>query len=124
VASGKQSLVFSEATRKAVYFEEGANEYLNNAKKKWPNDPFAKCIRGKKWKYIETPYLGRKELYDIENDPGETNNLILSGDDEVKTEIAKFKNILSSYEKVETSAGVKTEDKKSIDNLKSLGYLN
>lgn len=123
-ASNGPLYAFSEATRTALYPEDGAGEYLSISEKKWPNDPFSKCIRGEKWKYIGTPYLGREEFYDIGNDPGETDNLILSGDDEVKSEIVKFKEMLNSYIKAESSAGVKTENKKSIDNLKSLGYIN
>jgi arylsulfatase A-like enzyme len=45
----------------------------------WLNQAKAKAVRKGRWKYIYTPYLaGREELYDIETDPGERANLLLS----------------------------------------------
>ncbi|RMF92084.1 MAG: hypothetical protein D6734_13040 [Candidatus Schekmanbacteria bacterium] len=120
----EQLYVFSESTRKAPYLENGVNEYLLKAKNKWPNDPFAKSIRGRKWKYIETPYLGREEFYDIKNDPNERNNLINSNDNRIKSEIVRFRNLLDFYKKIYVPPAVKYIDRKSIENLKSLGYIN
>ncbi|RMF92635.1 MAG: hypothetical protein D6734_11850, partial [Candidatus Schekmanbacteria bacterium] len=115
-------VLFSEATRNALY-PEGADEYLTKVKRKWTNDPFAKCIRTQRWKYIETPYLNRKELYDLSKDPQEVNNLANTLDEKTNKIIENLKVMLDKYTEINTSTGRMTKSKKSIENLKSLGYL-
>jgi len=44
-----------------------------------PKEPNTKSVRTSKWKLIYNEYNNTKELYDLENDPAETNNLINSG---------------------------------------------
>ncbi|MFH1888566.1 MAG: sulfatase-like hydrolase/transferase [Candidatus Omnitrophota bacterium] len=41
-----------------------------------PYQPNVKCIRSRKWKLIYNSTTGAKELYDLENDPGEKDNCI------------------------------------------------
>ena len=44
-----------------------------------PKDPNTKAIRYKEWKLIYNEYDNSKELYDLEKDPHEENNLIDTG---------------------------------------------
>ena len=48
-------------------------------KKKPPKEPNTKSVRTSKWKLIYNEYNNTKELYNLEKDPAETNNLINSG---------------------------------------------
>ena len=41
-----------------------------------PKSPNTKAVRTSKWKLIFNEYNNTKELYDLENDPDENNNLI------------------------------------------------
>lgn len=56
--------------------------YHYNYEKQFPYTPNVRAIRTDRWKYIRYPHGDGKpdrhmaELYDLENDPGETNNLI------------------------------------------------
>ena len=50
-----------------------------------PKEPNTKSVRTSKWKLIYNEYNDTKELYNLEKDPAETNNLINSG-----LEIEKF----------------------------------
>lgn len=59
--------IFSEATQPVFHLESD---------REWRNLQKPQSIRVGKWKYIRTPYLEFEELYDIENDPGETTNLL------------------------------------------------
>lgn len=49
-----------------------------------------RCIRDGKWSLIARPAGVQDELYDIENDPRETNNLILNRPDEAERLRSKF----------------------------------
>jgi len=53
--------------------------------KKPPKEPNTKSVRTSKWKLIYNEYNNTKELYNLEKDPTETNNLINS-----ELEIEKF----------------------------------
>ncbi len=54
-------------------------------KKEPPKEPNTKSVRTSKWKLIYNEYNNTKELYNLEKDPAETNNLINS-----ELEIEKF----------------------------------
>jgi arylsulfatase A-like enzyme len=63
-------VIISEATQPVGDVEKDAS---------WLNQSKAKSVRQGRWKFIYTPYLGgREELYDIRDDPGERNNLLLA----------------------------------------------
>ena len=48
-------------------------------KKKPPKAPNTKSVRTSKWKLIFNEYNGKKELYNLIDDPNETKNLIDKG---------------------------------------------
>lgn len=78
-------------------------------------------IRTGRWKYIRAP---RPELYDLAEDPGEANNVV----DRHPKEYRELERQLSAItqtpdgkpERIQTS----TVDQRTMDQLKSLGYLS
>jgi hypothetical protein len=56
-----------------ISYTETANPLEESAPPKKPN---TKCVRTSKWKLIFNEYDNSKELYNLENDPCEENNLI------------------------------------------------
>jgi N-acetylglucosamine-6-sulfatase len=95
--------------------------YHYNYEKQFPYTPNVRALRTDRWKYIEYPHgdgsfkhLG--ELYDLQNDPGETKNLIKQPDlaatiTELKTELAK--------RMVETGLDAKTDKMPMDEGVKS-----
>jgi len=58
-----------------------------------PKDPNTKSVRTSKWKLIHNEYDDTKELYDLENDPNEENNLIgknIEKEKEFSKELLKY----------------------------------
>jgi arylsulfatase A-like enzyme len=73
-------------------FSETGNP-LND--KEPPKIPNTKSIRNSKWKLIHNEHNNTKELYDLENDPSEENNLIGSNiekEKELTKELLKYTN--------------------------------
>jgi len=56
-----------------ISYTETANPLKESAPPKKPN---TKCVRTSKWKLIFNEYDNSKELYNLEDDPDETNNII------------------------------------------------
>jgi len=77
---------------KPAYSETG--NPLNSNKP--PEHPNTKSIRTSKWKLIYNEYNDTKELYDLENDPSEENNLIGQG---LEIEDHLWKKLLSISKK-------------------------
>jgi arylsulfatase A-like enzyme/Tfp pilus assembly protein PilF len=73
-------------------------------------------IRTNRWKYIRAP---KPELYDLVQDPAETTNVIAGHPAEVQELEAKLKAVTANVEKVETAV----VDRRTIEQLRSLGYL-
>jgi arylsulfatase A-like enzyme len=69
-------LINGEETDEQIAFTETANPLES---KKPPKEPNTKSVRTSKWKLIYNEYNNTKELYNLEKDPAETNNLINSG---------------------------------------------
>ena len=59
-----------------IAYSETGNPWDGKAPPKAPN---TKAVRTSKWKLIYNEYNNTKELYNLEKDPAETNNLINSG---------------------------------------------
>lgn len=73
-------------------------------------------IRTTRWKYIRAP---KPELYDLMQDPAETTNVIAGRPAEAQELEAKLKAVTGNVEKVETAV----VDRRTIEQLRSLGYL-
>jgi arylsulfatase A-like enzyme/uncharacterized protein HemY len=76
-----------------------------------------RAMRTNRWKYIRAP---KPELYDLAQDPGETNNVIASHQAEAQGLEAQLKSVAARSEKVVPAA----MDQKTLRQLKSLGYLS
>ena len=73
-------------------------------------------IRTNRWKYIRAP---KPELYDLAADPAESNNIIASHPAEAQDFEKRLQTLAAADEKVQTSM----VDRRTLDQLKSLGYL-
>jgi len=77
-----------------------------------------RAIRTNRWKYVRAP---KAELYDLSQDPGETQNVIAGHGAEVAKFEAQLKAVVGGgTEKVETAA----LDEHTLSQLKSLGYVS
>jgi arylsulfatase A-like enzyme len=72
-----------------------------------------------KWKYIQAP---RPELYDIDADPGEKNNLIEQEPHRARILADKVKTTLEQSISTEKDSSIELDDE-SIKKLESLGYI-
>jgi arylsulfatase A-like enzyme len=78
-------------------------------------------IRVGRWKYLEALEEGRKELFDLERDPGELNNLV----DEKQEQAAAFSTLLremaGQFDTPSTSGSQWTAE--DVERLEALGYV-
>ena len=92
----------------------------------WTNMAKPRCIRRGDYKFIQTPYLGTEQLYDVVRDPAEIQNLLIDPTHEAR---ALADNLRPELEAWAASADPlpstfeprDTED--TVRRLKSLGYL-
>jgi arylsulfatase A-like enzyme len=88
-------LINGQEMKENFAFSETGNPLSNSAPPKKPN---TKSIRTSKWKLIYNEYNETKELYDLENDPNEENNLSgknLEIENVLLKEISKYTKINS-----------------------------
>ena len=78
-----------------------------------------RAIRTNRWKYIRAP---KPELYDLTQDPAETQNLIQGHAPEVQKFEAQLKAVIGGdgVEKIQTA----TMDDRTMEQLRSLGYTS
>lgn len=81
-----------------------------------------RAIRTNRWKYIQAP---KPELYDLEQDPEETRNVLADHPGEAQQLQARLRGLLGARahggsEKVQTSL----VDERTLRQLKTLGYLS
>jgi len=69
-------LINEEPFDEKIAYTETANPLDTNVP---PKEPNTKSVRTSKWKLIYNEHNDTKELYNLEKDPAETNNLINSG---------------------------------------------
>ena len=66
-------LMNGKLLKEKIAYSETANPLDDN---KPPKEPNTKSVRTSKWKLIINEYNNTQELYDLENDPGEKDNVI------------------------------------------------
>jgi arylsulfatase A-like enzyme len=94
--------------------------------RRWRNRRKARCVREDELKYIQTPYEGTEELYDLSQDPHEQENLLENVTPDV---IGKAKALRGKLESWTNSANPlpsrfePSQRDETIKRLKSLGYL-
>ncbi|RPJ48318.1 MAG: hypothetical protein EHM19_02195 [Candidatus Latescibacterota bacterium] len=104
-------IAISEAS-KPWSVEEGAE---------YPNELKAKSIWDDRWKFILTPYSGKKELYDLRVDPGEANNLI-EREPRIARRLERELLEWSRDNEPEEAGDDRTVEQDVRERLKSLGY--
>ncbi len=82
---------------------------------------FSHAIRSYPWKYIDSPEVDLRELYDLAADPGELRNLVEDEPERAREMSALLSDWLEQTERFE----VEPEElsARRIEELKSLGYL-
>ena len=107
--------VFSEATKPwGSPWEDDAT---------WTNTRKCRSVRDGRWKLIFQPAGGHTELYDLQADPNEKSNLVLSGDPEVRRVRRRLKAALAAWTKSANPLPSQFDDTPAnIEALKALGY--
>jgi choline-sulfatase len=80
-----------------------------------------RAMRTNRWKYIHAP---KKELYDLVADPGETTNIIEQHKDEAARLEQQLQQTALKGENGKEKVEAKMVDEKTMNQLKSLGYLH
>ena len=79
-------------------------------------------IRTKEWKYIDAP---QPELYDLQNDPGETKNVLERNPDQARRMDETLQGLIRSSSSPAASKVLQSAvDKETRDKLASLGYVS
>jgi len=110
-----------------VRFGEATKPHRNvETDPRWANALKARCIRVGRYKYVWTPYAHTRELYDLNVDRDETNNLLVQPDEETARLAADFHTRLVEWTESAdplTSTFDPSQREESIRRLRSLGYL-
>jgi arylsulfatase A-like enzyme len=122
-------VTFSEGSRVA-----GAPEW---AARRWLNERKPHSIRSGRWKYVLTPYLGVEELYDLESDPGEQNDLLREPSEEARRRARALRSELERwmaaadplpsefFPRVKASEEPDAKARRAMwERLKALGYVS
>ena len=105
--------VFSEATQ--PWGVEGGGVWGNRRK--------PQCVRRGPWKYVHVPYARVEQLFHLEDDPGERQNL-LAGDAlsaEVIDVLAELRQALAEW-RAEAAPLPSKLDRATLSRLRGLGY--
>lgn len=91
----------------------------------WYNARKTKCIVQDHWKLVHRPLPKQWELYDLNADPGEQENLLGTDPEPHAALIDELKARLIAWSKdADPLASAKEESEKTKSNLKSLGYAH
>ena len=116
---------FAESAPRRSMFPEHERIYFDGNRGKW------RMLRTERWKLIRIPHPDgdRYELYDLVEDPGETNNLY----DELPGEAAKLVPVLEAWMQADPArnadrsdtedAEIQDLDPSAVQELRSLGYI-
>ncbi|MCB9916322.1 MAG: sulfatase-like hydrolase/transferase [Planctomycetes bacterium] len=108
--------VFCEATQPVVGLEQASP---------WAGQRKPRALRRGRWKLIEAPYLGRFQLFDLEEDPGETRDLFLAPTPRAQAELPRLQRDLavwSSAQDPPLSRFNATQTEEVLRRLRALGY--
>jgi len=113
-----QRMRFGQATRPRKRYETDP---------RWMNILKARYIRSGRYKFIQTPYLGTEELYDLESDPSEQKNLLQDASPETLEIAARLRADLTAWAEsadplLTRFAPSQTDETR--ERLKSLGYID
>jgi arylsulfatase A-like enzyme len=98
---------------------------------RWANMLKSRCVRLGRYKYVQTPFLGTEELYDVVSDPSERTNLLGGVSDGALA--AEYASVVAELRpRLESWAGSavplpswfeSSQQEETVERLKSLGYL-
>jgi len=94
--------------------------------KRWMHENKARCVRQGNDKYIQIPYFGIEELFNLAHDPYEQNNLLNHQTPEIKLKAHQLQKKLTAWVDSAhplTSSFVKEKRRETIEKLKALGYI-
>jgi arylsulfatase A-like enzyme len=92
----------------------------------WLNNLKARCVREGSFKYIQTQYLGREELYDLSTDPHERRNLLASLAPEMVARAAELRGKLEAWTATADplpSYFDRDRREETLRRLRALGYV-
>ncbi len=93
---------------------------------RWTNALKARCVRSGRYKYVQTPFLGTEELYDLEQDPDELSNLLREPTPEAREVAGRLRPVLEAWAASAhplPSRFEPSQQQETIERLRSLGYL-
>jgi len=93
---------------------------------RWMNMLKARYIRSGRYKFIQTPYLGTEELYDLESDPGEQRDLLQGPSQETLEIAARLRAELTAWAESADPLPTRFEETQREETrarLRSLGYI-
>jgi choline-sulfatase len=92
----------------------------------WTNMLKARCVRDGRYKFIQTPYRGTEELYDVVSDPGERHNLLSERSPKIDALAVRLRERLENWAASADplpSVFERSKEQDTIDRLRSLGYI-
>jgi len=98
----------------------------HEADPRWMNMLKARVIRSGRYKFIQTPYLGTEEMYDLESDPNEQRNLLDEASAETSEIAARLRAELTAWAESADPLPTRFEPSQrdeTRERLKSLGYI-
>ena len=93
---------------------------------RWMNMLKARYIRSGRYKFIQTPYLGTEELYDLESDPSEQRDLLQGPSQETLEIAAHLRAELTAWAESADPLPTRFEESQREETrarLRSLGYI-
>ena len=92
----------------------------------WQNMLKSRCVIDGRYKFIQTPYKRTEELYDLDTDPLENNNLLKGATADISKNAGKLRDQLEKW--AQSAHPLETyfeqqQRNETIERLKSLGYI-
>jgi arylsulfatase A-like enzyme len=92
----------------------------------WVNSRKARYVRDGRFKFIQTPFLGTEELYDLAADPHEQTNLLADASPQMLAVADRLRQALEAWTASASPLPSKFEPsqrEETIERLRALGYL-
>jgi arylsulfatase A-like enzyme len=108
-------------------FGEASKPYKEESDPAWFNNTKPRCIREGPFKYIQTRYQSREELYDLRTDPHERANLLDYPGTEFATRAADLRRKLEAWTAAQNPLPSHFDGRnpdETIARLRALGYLD
>ncbi len=93
---------------------------------RWINMLKARCVREGPYKFIQTPYTGREELYDLSRDPAEQTNLMEGASPQIATRAGALRHKLEAWAASARPLAThfdESQREETIERLRALGYI-